>query len=224
MELNDLVAKSNWIVGGDGWAYDIGFGGLDHILNSEENVNVLVMDNQCYANTGGQQSKATPTGAVAKFASKGKSAIGKDLAMNTMLQGQVYVARISLGANTSQTLKALQEAASYPGPSLVIAYAACITHGIDMSESIEHQKLVVETGLWPLYRFDPRRMDKGRAPLQLDSKPPKKDVEVMVSKERRFSQVKEKNPEQYKQHLANLRQQVLHRQALLEKLGEWKGV
>ncbi len=171
---DDLVAKSNWIVGGDGWAYDIGFGGLDHVLAGSDNVNVLVMDTQGYSNTGGQQSKATPTGAVAKFATQGKTSNGKDLALNMMMHGNVYIAKIALGANMNQTIKALQEAEAYPGPSLVIAYSPCITHGFDMAEGVEHQQLLVETGLWPLFRFDPRRTDKGRAALQMDSKAPKK--------------------------------------------------
>ncbi|PSW03613.1 pyruvate:ferredoxin (flavodoxin) oxidoreductase [Photobacterium lipolyticum] len=218
----DLVAKSNWILGGDGWAYDIGFGGLDHVLAGSENVNVLVMDTQGYSNTGGQQSKATPTGAVAKFASQGKSSNGKDLAINMMMHGNVYVAKIALGANMNQTIKALQEAEAYPGPSLIIAYSPCITHGYDMAEGIEHQQLLVETGLWPLFRFDPRRVDKGRAALQMDSKPPKKDVEALISREARFTQVLRRDPQQYQANLERLREQVQHKLQLLEQLGGWK--
>jgi len=219
---DDLVAKSNWIVGGDGWAYDIGFGGLDHVLAGSDNVNVLVMDTQGYSNTGGQQSKATPTGAVAKFATQGKTSNGKDLALNMMMHGNVYVAKIALGANMNQTIKALQEAEAYPGPSLVIAYSPCITHGFDMAEGVEHQQLLVETGLWPLFRFDPRRTDKGRAALQMDSKAPKKDVEELIGREARFTQILRRNPEQYQANLERLRQQVAHKYLLLEQLGQWK--
>ena len=219
---DDLVVKSNWIIGGDGWAYDIGFGGLDHILSGNDNVNVLVMDNQGYSNTGGQQSKATPTGAVAKFASRGKVQKGKDLAVNMMMHGNVYVAKIALGANMNQCIKALQEAEAYPGPSLVIAYAPCITHGIDMAEGFTHQQLMVETGLWQLFRFDPRRVAKGRAALQMDSKAPKKDVEELVGREARFTQMLRREPELYQANLEDLRQQVQHKQMLLKQLGEWK--
>ncbi|MGF1757403.1 pyruvate:ferredoxin (flavodoxin) oxidoreductase [Photobacterium sagamiensis] len=219
---DDLVAKSNWILGGDGWAYDIGFGGLDHVLAGSENVNVLVMDTQGYSNTGGQQSKATPTGAVAKFASQGKSSNGKDLAVNMMMHGNVYVAKIALGANMNQTIKAMQEAEAYPGPSLIIAYSPCITHGYDMAEGIEHQQLLVETGLWPLFRFDPRRVEKGRAALQMDSKSPKKDVEALISREARFTQVLRRDPQQYQANLERLREQVQHKLQLLEQLGGWK--
>ncbi|MGF1683372.1 pyruvate:ferredoxin (flavodoxin) oxidoreductase [Photobacterium minamisatsumaniensis] len=219
---DDLVAKSNWIVGGDGWAYDIGFGGLDHVLAGGDNVNVLVMDTQGYSNTGGQQSKATPTGAVAKFATQGKVSNGKDLALNMMMHGNVYVAKIALGANMNQTIKALQEAEAYPGPSLVIAYSPCITHGFDMAEGIEHQQLLVETGLWPLFRFDPRRTEKGRAALKMDSKAPKRDVEDLVSKEARFTQILRRDPERYARNLERLRDQVATKHLLLEQLGQWK--
>ncbi|HIF9333304.1 TPA: pyruvate:ferredoxin (flavodoxin) oxidoreductase [Photobacterium damselae] len=219
---DDLVAKSTWIVGGDGWAYDIGFGGLEHVLATNNNVNVLVMDTQGYSNTGGQQSKATPTGAVAKFATNGKSANSKDIAINIMMLGNVYVAKIALGANMNQALKAIQEAEAYPGPSLVIAYSPCITHGFDMSQGVTHQQLMVETGLWPLFRFDPRRCDKGRAALQLDSKAPKRDVSELIDRESRFTQIKRKNPAQYEANLEQLRQQVSHKHTLLQQLLEWK--
>ncbi|MBY5943747.1 pyruvate:ferredoxin (flavodoxin) oxidoreductase [Photobacterium rosenbergii] len=219
---DDLVAKSNWIVGGDGWAYDIGYGGLDHVLAGGDNVNVLVMDTQGYSNTGGQQSKATPTGAVAKFATQGKTSQGKDLALNMMMHGNVYIAKIALGANMNQTIKALQEAEAYPGPSLVIAYSPCITHGFDMAEGVEHQQLLVDSGLWPLFRFDPRRIAKGRAALQMDSKPAKKDIEELIGREARFTQIKRKDPQRYEQNLNRLRQQVSHKHQLLEQLAQWK--
>ncbi len=220
--LKDLVEKSHWIIGGDGWAYDIGFGGLDHVLSSGENINVLVMDNQAYANTGGQQSKATPTGAVVRFANRGKQGKSKDLAMSMMLQGGIYIARIAMGANINQTLKALQEAADYPGPSLVIAYAACITHGIDMSCGVEHQQQMVDTGLWPLYRFDPRRFDQGKAALQMDSRTPRKDVRELLTSESRFNQILQKNPARFQAYTDSLRQQVQHQHTLLNQLKEWK--
>ncbi len=152
---DDLVKKSVWIVGGDGWAYDIGFGGLDHVLSLPYDVNVLVLDTEVYSNTGGQQSKATPLGAAAKFAVRGKETGKKDLGLMAMTYGHVYVARIAMGAKDFQTLKAIQEAEAHPGPSLVIAYSHCIAHGYDMAQGCEQQKLVVDSGLWPLYRFDP---------------------------------------------------------------------
>ena len=158
-----LVKKSVWIVGGDGWAYDIGYGGLDHVLASGANVNVLVLDTEVYSNTGGQQSKATPTGAAAKFAVAGKGGGKKDLGLMAMAYGHVYVAQVAFGAKDAQTLKAFIEAESYPGPSLIIAYSHCIAHGYDMAFGIEHQKLATDSGYWPLYRYDPRRADLRRA-------------------------------------------------------------
>ena len=171
-----LVKKSVWIVGGDGWAYDIGYGGLDHVLASGANVNVLVLDTEVYSNTGGQQSKATPTGAAAKFASAGKAGAKKDLGLMAMAYGHVYVAQVAFGAKDAQTLKAFLEAEAYPGPSLIIAYSHCIAHGYDMAHGLEHQKLAAESGYWPLYRFDPRRATRGGQPLVLDSAHPKADV------------------------------------------------
>ncbi len=165
-----LTKRSVWIVGGDGWAYDIGYGGLDHVLASGENVNVLVLDTEVYSNTGGQASKATPRGAVAKFAARGKSLPKKDLGMLAMAYGYVYVARIAMGANDQQTVNALMEAEAYDGPSLVIAYSHCIAHGIEMSQGLEEQRMAVRTGYWPLYRFDPRLTEQGKSPLTLDSK------------------------------------------------------
>ncbi|WP_461370924.1 pyruvate:ferredoxin (flavodoxin) oxidoreductase, partial [Candidatus Darwinibacter acetoxidans] len=167
-----LVKKSVWIIGGDGWAYDIGYGGLDHVLASGEDVNVLVLDTEVYSNTGGQASKSTPTGAVAKFATGGKRTRKKDLGMMAMSYGYVYVATVAMGANRNQLLKAMIEAESYNGPSLIIAYAPCINHGIDMSLSVEESKQAVECGYWNLYRFDPRREEEGQNPFVLDSKEP----------------------------------------------------
>ena len=166
-----LVKKSVWILGGDGWAYDIGYGGLDHVLASGRNVNVLVLDTEVYSNTGGQMSKSTPRGAVAKFAAGGKAMCKKDLGLIAMTYGNIYVASVAMGAKDEQTLRAFVEAESYPGPSLIIAYSHCIAHGIavDMGVGARHQKLAVETGQWLLYRFDPRRAAAGENPLQLDS-------------------------------------------------------
>jgi pyruvate-ferredoxin/flavodoxin oxidoreductase len=184
-----LVRKTVWIVGGDGWAYDIGFGGLDHVLASGRDVNLLVLDTEVYSNTGGQQSKATPLGAAAKFAVSGKESGKKDLGLMAMTYGNVYVARVAFGAKDHQTLKALQEAESYPGPSLVIAYAHCIAHGYDMADGTEQQKLAVESGFWPLYRFDPRRLAAGQAPLQLDSAVPRARIADFMQRENRFRMV-----------------------------------
>lgn len=219
---DSLVAKSVWILGGDGWAYDIGFGGLDHVLAGDKNVNIVVLNNQVYANTGGQQSKATPTGAIAKFASEGKQIAGKDLGLTAMINGNAYVATVAMGANMNQTLKAIQEAESYPGPSIIIAYASCITHGINMSEGIEQQKELVDSGLWPLYRFDPRRKAKGKAPLQLDSRPAKQGVDEFVSLQNRFNQRSAKDLEGFKQGITSLQSQVEYKQTLLNQLAEWK--
>ena len=166
-----LVKKSVWIVGGDGWAYDIGYGGLDHVLASGRKVNVLVMDTEVYSNTGGQMSKSTPRGAVAKFAAGGKPMGKKDLGLIAMSYGNIYVASVAMGAKDEQTLKAFIEAESYPGPSLIIAYSHCIAHGIALDTGVgaRQQKLAVDSGQWLLYRYDPRRAERGENPLQLDS-------------------------------------------------------
>ena len=167
-----LVKKSIWIIGGDGWAYDIGYGGLDHVLASGADVNILVLDTEVYSNTGGQASKSTPTGAVAKFATAGKKTRKKDLGMMAMSYGYVYVASVAMGANYNQVLRAMREAESYDGPSLIIAYSPCIEHGIDMSMSAAESKKAVECGYWNLYRFDPRLEAEGKNPFILDSKEP----------------------------------------------------
>ena len=180
-----LVRKSVWIVGGDGWAYDIGYGGLDHVLSTGRDVNVLVLDTEVYSNTGGQQSKATPLGAAAKFAVAGKRTGKKDLGLMAMTYGHVYVARVAFGAKDHQTLKAFQEAEAYPGPSLIIAYSPCIAHGYDLAFGGEQQKLAVDSGVWPLYRFDPRRGGEEH-PFVLDSGPPKLPVARYRANENRF--------------------------------------
>ena len=181
-----LVRKSVWIIGGDGWAYDIGYGGLDHVLASGRDVNVLVLDTEVYSNTGGQSSKATPRGAVAKFAADGRDKPKKDLGLISMSYGNIYVARVAMGGSDSQTLKAFTEADSYEGPSLIIAYSHCINHGIDMSKGLEQQKLAVASGAWPLYRYDPRLAAEGKNPLQLDSKAPSVKVSEYAYNETRY--------------------------------------
>ncbi len=190
-----LVNKSVWVMGGDGWAYDIGFGGLDHVLASGRNINILVLDTEVYSNTGGQSSKATPTGAVAKFAAAGKALGKKDLAMIAMSYGHCYVAQIAMGANPRQAIEALREAESYEGPSLVIGYGPCIAHGIDLSDSIKRQKLALETGYWTLFRFDPRRVAKGEPGMVLDSAEPSKEVAEFMAGENRFRILRASNPE-----------------------------
>ena len=190
-----LVKKSVWIVGGDGWAYDIGFGGLDHVLAQERDVNVLVLDTEVYSNTGGQMSKATPRAAVAKFAAGGKPTAKKDLALMAMGYGHVYVATVALGGKDTQTLRAFLEAESYPGPSLILAYSPCLAHGIDLGQTLERQDLAVRTGHWPLLRFDPRRAAQGRNPLQLDSKEPELPYRAFTDSETRFSSLAASHPE-----------------------------
>ena len=193
-----LVKKSVWILGGDGWAYDIGYGGLDHVISMGRDVNILVMDTEVYSNTGGQASKATPLGAAAKFASAGKSSPKKDLGMMAMTYGNVYVARVAIGAKDTQTVRAFVEADSYPGPSLIIAYSHCIAHGYDLINGPSQQKLAVDSGLWPLYRYDPRRADQGEPPLKLDSGDAKIGVEEYMHNETRFRMVEKANPERFK--------------------------
>ncbi|HRS65346.1 MAG TPA: pyruvate:ferredoxin (flavodoxin) oxidoreductase [Spirochaetia bacterium] len=191
-----LIRRSVWIFGGDGWAYDIGFGGLDHVIASGRNVNLLVLDTEVYSNTGGQMSKSTPYGAVAKFAASGKDIGKKDLGMIAMSYGYVYVAQIAMGANMNQALKAIREAESYNGPSVIIAYSHCINHGIDMMKGMNQQKLVVESGIWPLYRYDPRLVAEGKNPFQLDSKEPVfEKVQEFMNSETRFKSLTAMNPE-----------------------------
>ncbi|MGC9334084.1 MAG: pyruvate:ferredoxin (flavodoxin) oxidoreductase [Anaerolineae bacterium] len=190
-----LVKKSVWVLGGDGWAYDIGYGGLDHVLASGRNVNVLVLDTQVYSNTGGQMSKATPRGAVAKFAAAGKPMPKKDLGMIAMTYGNIYVAQIAMGANDTQTVKAFVEAESYDGPSLIIAYSTCIAHGINMRLGFDQMKRAVDSGAWVLYRYDPRLADQGKNPLQLDSKAPKIPFKDYAYNETRFRMLTQTDPE-----------------------------
>ncbi len=190
-----LVPKALWILGGDGWAYDIGFGGLDHVIAQPRDINILVMDTEVYSNTGGQASKATPLGAAAKFASSGKTVHKKDLGLMAMSYGHVYVASVAMGANDNQTVKAFIEAQSYDGPSLIIAYSHCVAHGYDLKYGVEQQKLAVSSGIWPLYRFDPRRAAAGEPPLQLDSPPIKAKVRDYMMNETRFRMVEKIDPQ-----------------------------
>ncbi|HPA50250.1 MAG TPA: pyruvate:ferredoxin (flavodoxin) oxidoreductase [Thermoanaerobaculia bacterium] len=213
-----LVKKSLWIVGGDGWAYDIGYGGLDHVIAMGRNVNILVLDTEVYSNTGGQASKSTPIGAVAKFAMAGKSAGKKDLAMMAIAYGNVYVAKIAFGAKDAQTVKAFQEAESYDGPSLLIAYSHCIAHGYDLSLGLEQQKLASESGYWPLFRWDPRRVAEGKPGLVLDSSAPKTDVGRFMANETRFRMLEKTNPERAKMLLDLERHEVASRWAIYENL------
>ena len=212
-----LVRKSVWIFGGDGWAYDIGFGGLDHVLSSGRNVNILVLDTEVYSNTGGQASKATQRGAMAKFAAAGKESAKKDLGAVARSYGNVYVAQISMGANDTQATKALLEADAYPGPSLVIAYSTCIAHGIDMSKSMTHQKDAVRSGYWPLYRFHPSQAEEGQ-PFQLDSKAPSIPLAEFVATEARYATLARTYPHQAARLAALAQADVTERWRYYEQL------
>jgi pyruvate-ferredoxin/flavodoxin oxidoreductase len=205
-----LVKKNVWIIGGDGWAYDIGFGGLDHVLASGLNVNILVLDTEVYSNTGGQASKSTPLGAVAKFAAGGKTTAKKDLGMTAMRYGNVYTAQVAMGANDTHTVKAFVEAEAHEGPSLIIAYGQCIAHGIDMAKGMHQQKLAVDSGYWPLYRYDPKLSDENKNPFQLDSKGPKIPLEDYIYTEGRYRMLQQSDPEVAK-FLLGLAQKAVHR-------------
>ena len=215
-----LVKKSVWIMGGDGWAYDIGFGGLDHVMASGRDVNILVLDTEVYSNTGGQASKATPLGAVAKFAAKGRPALKKDLSMIAMAYENVYVAHVAFGAKDMQTLKTFIEAESYPGPSLIIAYSPCIAHGIDLKDNLMHQELAVNSGHWPLFRFDPRRLAGGKNPLQLDSKEPSIPYKQFTDSEIRFSMLRRSHPEEAEHYVQKAAEQVRARYHHYKQLAE----
>jgi len=203
-----FIKRSVWIFGGDGWGYDIGYGGLDHVIASGKNVNLLCLDTEVYSNTGGQMSKATPVGAIAKFAAAGKEITKKDLGAMAMSYGYVYTAKVSMGANMAQTIKAFREAESYDGPSIIIAYSHCINHGIDMSRGHEQGKAVVTCGLWPLYRYDPRLKAEGKNPFQLDSKEPSTSLEDFMYKEVRFKSLKAASPDRADALLAKAKAQA----------------
>ena len=213
-----LVKKSVWVVGGDGWAYDIGFGGLDHVIAMNEKVNILVLDTEVYSNTGGQQSKATPRGASARFAVAGKRLGRKDLGLIAMAYGTAYVAQVAFGSKDSQTVKALEEAESYPGTSLIIAYCPCIEHGYELGNGLEQQKMAVDCGFWPLYRFDPRRLAAGEPGLKLDSAPPKFPLEKFWASERRFQTVISQDPASSKVILAAAQEDVFAKFALYQRM------
>ncbi|HNW81459.1 MAG TPA: pyruvate:ferredoxin (flavodoxin) oxidoreductase [bacterium] len=220
-ELSDyLIKKSVWILGGDGWAYDIGYGGLDHVLASGENINVLVLDTEVYSNTGGQASKSSQFGQIAKFAASGKKMRKKDLGMISMTYGYIYVASVAMGADHNQLLKAMLEAEAYDGPSIIIAYAPCINHGIDMSHSQNEEKLAVETGYWPLYRFNPDLKKEGKNPFQLDSKEPTKDPQEIINNEVRFKALDKQFPEEAARLQALLKEDLKSRYERLKKFAD----
>jgi pyruvate-ferredoxin/flavodoxin oxidoreductase len=213
---DSLVKKSVWIIGGDGWAYDIGYGGLDHVLASGHNVNVLVLDTEVYSNTGGQMSKSTPRAAVAKFATGGKTQSKKDLAAMAMTYGNVYVAHIAMGGNDTHTVKAFLEAESYDGPALLIAYSHCIAHGYDLVHGMEQQKAAVLCGHWPLFRYDPRLIRQGKTPFQLDSRPPSLPLQKYAYNETRYTMLAHSKPEVARQLLQEAQEDVARRWRLYE--------
>jgi pyruvate-ferredoxin/flavodoxin oxidoreductase len=217
---DDLVKRSVWIVGGDGWAYDIGFGGLDHLFASQHDVNVLVLDTEVYSNTGGQMSKATPKGAVAKFASGGKPTSKKDLGLMAMTYGHVYVASVAMGARDEHTLRAFLEAESYPGPSLILAYSHCIAHGIDMAKGMAQQKQAVDSGRWLLYRHDPRRLEQGLPPLQLDCRSPSLPLAEAMGSENRFRMLHYSHPEQARALSDEAQRELQQRWELYQRLAQ----
>ncbi len=215
-----LVKKSVWSLGGDGWGYDIGYGGLDHVLSMTRDINILVLDTEVYSNTGGQASKATPLGAAAKFAAAGKSVAKKDLGLMAMSYGHVYVANVALGAKDAHTVQAFLEAESYPGPSLIIAYSHCIAHGYDLSYGLNQQKLAVDSGLWPLYRYDPRRAAEGKPPLVLDSAAGKASVREYMQNETRFRMVEKIDPERFRRLSVEAEKAAARRVALYDHMAK----
>ncbi len=215
---DNLVKRSVWIVGGDGWAYDIGFGGLDHVISTGRNVNILILDTEVYSNTGGQSSKATPRGAVAKFASGGKVTGKKDLGLMAMDYGSVYVASVAMGSNDSQTVKAFLEAEAYDGPSIIIAYSHCIAHGYDLAHGLDQQKYAVDSGYWPLYRYNPLLVEQGKNPLQLDSRDPKIPLRQYIQNEARYTMLMRSNPEAAEAFLKTSQQDIETRWKLYKHL------
>ena len=213
-----LVKKSVWIVGGDGWAYDIDFGGLDHVLASGSNVKVLVMDTEVYSNTGGQMSKSTPRGAIAKFAAKGKPMPKKDLALMAMTYGTIYVAVVAIGANDAHAIKAFIEAEAYHGPSLIIAYSHCIAHGYELSHGMDQQKKAVLSGYWPLMRYNPDLRKQGKNPLQLDSGRPSIPLEDYINNETRYRMLSRTDSDAAKKLLELARQDIIARWHFYEYL------
>jgi pyruvate-ferredoxin/flavodoxin oxidoreductase len=215
---DQLVKKSVWLIGGDGWAYDIGYGGLDHVLASGRNVNILVLDTEVYSNTGGQTSKSTPLGAVAKFSAGGKPIRKKDLAMMAMAYGNAYVAQVAFGAKDQATINAFLEAESYDGPSLIICYSPCIAHGVDLSNNLRQQNLAVNSGHWGLFRYDPRKAATGINPLKLDSRKPSIPLRDFVSTETRFSVLQRTRPEAAENYLRQAQLEAESKFFLYEQL------
>ena len=216
-----LVRRSIWIVGGDGWAYDIGYGGLDHVLASARDVNVLVLDTEVYSNTGGQASKATPLGAVAKFAAAGKRVARKDLALQAIAYRHVYVAQVAIGANPQQTLQAFREAEAYPGPSLILAYCHCIAHGIDMRYGMHQQRLAVASGYWPLFRYNPAMRAIDESPFRLDSPRPAVPLQDYAYNELRYRALAQNRPAEAAELLAQAQAAVNERYRLYENMASW---
>ena len=214
-----LVKRSQWVFGGDGWAYDIGYGGLDHVIASGEDINIFVVDTEVYSNTGGQASKATPTAAVAKFAASGMKTKKKDLGMIGTTYGYVYVAQIALGADMNQALKAIKEAEAYPGPSLIIAYAPCINHGIKvgMANTIAEEKKAVQTGYWHLWRYNPTLKEEGKNPFILDSKEPTGTVKEFLEGENRYLMLKKEFPEVAAQLFDKAEKDLIERYEIYKK-------
>jgi pyruvate-ferredoxin/flavodoxin oxidoreductase len=221
--VDHLVRRSIWIVGGDGWAYDIGYGGLDHVLSTGRDVNVLVLDTEVYSNTGGQASKATPLGAVAKFAAAGKRTARKDLALQAIAYGNVYVAQVAMGANPQQTLLAFREAEAYPGPSLILAYSTCIAHGFDLRYGMQQQDLAAASGYWPLFRFNPVMRTVGERPFLLDSPRPTVSLEKYAYNELRYRSLANADPDAAKELLAAAQQAVTEKYRQYEELASRGG-
>ena len=213
-----FVKKSVWIFGGDGWAYDIGYGGLDHVIASGRNVNIMVLDTEVYSNTGGQSSKSTPRAAVAKFAARGKNLPKKDLGLIAMAYGYVYVAKVAMGANDQQTLRAILEAEAYDGPSLIIAYSHCINHGIDMRKGLDQQRLAVQSGIWPLFRYNPALIDEGKNPLMIDSKDPTVPVEQYAYNETRYRMLLQSDESHAEELMRSAREDVTKRWELYRQM------
>jgi pyruvate-ferredoxin/flavodoxin oxidoreductase len=220
---DNLVKRSVWIMGGDGWAYDIGYGGLDHVLASGRNVNILVMDTEVYSNTGGQTSKSTPRSAVAKFSAAGKPTGKKDLAMLAMTYGNVYVAKVAMGANDTQCVRAFLEAEAHDGPSIIIAYSHCIAHGINMAKGMTNQKVAVDTGYWPIFRYNPASAAKGENPFKLDCKPPKLPLRDFTQLETRFKMLEKSRPERAKELAALAQEDVTVRWKVYEHFAAGDG-
>ena len=219
---DQLVERSVWLIGGDGWAYDIGSSGLDHVLSTGRNVNILVLDTEVYSNTGGQMSKATPTGATAKFAASGKRVGKKDLALQAISYGNVYVAQVAMGANPQQTLLAMREAAAYDGPSLILAYSHCIAHGINMEKGLDQQKLATECGYWPLIRYNPALRGAGKNPFVLDSPRPGIAFKDYARNELRYTTLEASHPVEAAHLLKVAQEQVDLRWKTYEDMAGWR--